>query len=45
MVKCMIIRKTELAAAEEKLDELNKLKAEILKPYSPASLLHQLQGK
>lgn len=41
--QCMIIRTTELAAAEEKLNELNKRKAEILKSYSPASLLHQLQ--
>lgn len=41
--QCMIIRTTELAAAEEKLNELNKQKAEILKSYSPASLLHQLQ--
>ncbi|XP_024992564.1 vacuolar protein-sorting-associated protein 37 homolog 1-like [Cynara cardunculus var. scolymus] len=41
--QCMIIRTTELAAAEEKLYELNKRKAEILKSYSPASLLNQLQ--
>ncbi|CAI9272956.1 unnamed protein product [Lactuca saligna] len=41
--QCMIIRTTELATAEEKLNELNRQKAEILRSYSPASLLHQLQ--
>lgn len=41
--QCMIIRTTELATAQEKLNELNKQKAEILRSYSPASLLHQLQ--
>ncbi|KAI3722030.1 hypothetical protein L2E82_33054 [Cichorium intybus] len=41
--QCMIIRTTELATAEEKLNELNKQKAEILRSYSPSSLLHQLQ--
>ncbi|XP_024983378.1 vacuolar protein-sorting-associated protein 37 homolog 1-like isoform X1 [Cynara cardunculus var. scolymus] len=41
--QCMIIRTTELASAEEKLNDLTKRKAEILKYYSPGSLLHKLQ--
>lgn len=41
--QCQIIRATELAAAREKLNELEKQKQEILKFYSPASLLHRLQ--
>ncbi|KAK1429429.1 hypothetical protein QVD17_11638 [Tagetes erecta] len=41
--QCQIIRVTELAAAREKLNELEKQKQEILKFYSPASLLHRLQ--
>lgn len=43
-VQCIIIRTTELAAAQEKLRELERKKEEILKFYSPASLLRQLQG-
>ncbi|PWA65329.1 vacuolar protein-sorting-associated protein 37 [Artemisia annua] len=43
--QCMIIRTTELATAQEKLNDLNKQKTEIIKPYSLASLLHNLQGK
>ncbi|KAJ0087695.1 hypothetical protein Patl1_32293 [Pistacia atlantica] len=38
-----IIRTTELAAAQEKLHELEKQKEELLKFYSPGSLLHRLQ--
>ncbi|XP_044463306.1 vacuolar protein-sorting-associated protein 37 homolog 1 [Mangifera indica] len=38
-----IIRTTELAAAQEKLHELEKQKEELLKFYSPASLLQKLQ--
>ncbi|KAJ9555465.1 hypothetical protein OSB04_010079 [Centaurea solstitialis] len=41
--QCQIIRATELAAAREKLHELEKQKQEILRFYSPASLLHRLQ--
>ncbi|CAI9097887.1 OLC1v1034403C2 [Oldenlandia corymbosa var. corymbosa] len=43
--QCRIIRTTELAAAQEKLHELERKKEETLRFYSPASLLHQLQGK
>ncbi|KAI7749431.1 hypothetical protein M8C21_000251 [Ambrosia artemisiifolia] len=39
----MIIRTSELASAQEKLNDLTKQKAEILKSYSPGSLLHKLQ--
>ncbi|CAA2958559.1 Hypothetical predicted protein [Olea europaea subsp. europaea] len=41
--QCRIIRTTELATALEKLHDLEKKKEEILKFYSPVSLLHQLQ--
>ncbi|KAL6998163.1 hypothetical protein U1Q18_008290 [Sarracenia purpurea var. burkii] len=41
--QCRIIRTTELAAAQEKLHELERQKEETLKFYSPASLLHRLQ--
>ncbi|KAI3792548.1 hypothetical protein L2E82_06430 [Cichorium intybus] len=41
--QCQIIRATELATAREKLNELEKLKQEILRFCSPASLLHHLQ--
>ncbi len=41
--QCRIIRTTELAAAQEKLNELERQKEEILKFYSPASLLNRLQ--
>ncbi|KAK9058601.1 hypothetical protein SSX86_023443 [Deinandra increscens subsp. villosa] len=41
--QCMIIRTSELASALEKLNALTKRKAEILKSYSPGSLLHKLQ--
>ncbi|XP_057961676.1 vacuolar protein-sorting-associated protein 37 homolog 1-like [Malania oleifera] len=41
--QCRIIRTTELAAAQEKLNELEKRKEEILKFNSPASLLRRLQ--
>ncbi|XP_021908498.1 vacuolar protein-sorting-associated protein 37 homolog 1 [Carica papaya] len=41
--QCRIIRTTELAAAQEKLNELERQKEEILKFYSPVSLLHKLQ--
>lgn len=40
--QCMIIRTTELAAAKEKLSELEKQKDDIMKFYSPASILHRL---
>ncbi|KAI9180811.1 hypothetical protein LWI28_008362 [Acer negundo] len=41
--QCKIIRTTELAAAQEKLNELNRQKEELLKFYSPGSLLQKLQ--
>ncbi|GAB2300645.1 hypothetical protein Dimus_034680 [Dionaea muscipula] len=41
--QCRVIRTTELAAAQERLNELEKQKEEILKCYSPASLLQKLQ--
>ncbi|XAR65794.1 hypothetical protein NMG60_11011742 [Bertholletia excelsa] len=41
--QCRIIRTTELAAAQEKLNELERQKEEILKFYAPAALLHRLQ--
>uniref|UniRef100_A0A5B6ZQS3 VPS37 C-terminal domain-containing protein n=1 Tax=Davidia involucrata TaxID=16924 RepID=A0A5B6ZQS3_DAVIN len=41
--QCRIIRTTELAAAQERLNELERQKMETLKFYSPASLLHRLQ--
>ena len=34
-----------MATAQEKLKELEKQKEETMKYYSPASLLHRLQGK
>uniref|UniRef100_A0A6N2KNY5 VPS37 C-terminal domain-containing protein n=1 Tax=Salix viminalis TaxID=40686 RepID=A0A6N2KNY5_SALVM len=40
---CRIIRTTELAAAQEKLNELEKQKEELLRSCSPASLLQRLQ--
>ena len=42
--QCRIIRTTELAAAEEKLNELDRKKEDIMKLCSPASLLKRLQG-
>lgn len=44
-LQCRIIRTTELAAAREKLNELERRKDEILKKYAPASLVRQLNGK
>ncbi|KAH6806051.1 Modifier of rudimentary protein [Perilla frutescens var. hirtella] len=41
--QCRIIRTTELAAAQEKLHDLERKKEETLKYYSPSSLLHRLQ--
>ncbi|CAG7905787.1 unnamed protein product [Brassica rapa] len=41
--QCKIIRTTELAAAQEKLNELERQKEEILRLYSPGSLLNKLQ--
>lgn len=41
--QCRIIRTTELATAQERLNELEKQKDEILKFYSPVSLLGRLQ--
>lgn len=44
-MQCTIIRTTELAAAQEKLAELERQKEETLKLYSAASLLRKLYGK
>lgn len=44
-MQCTIIRTTELAAAHEKLAELERQKEETLKSYSPASLLQKLHGR
>ncbi|KAA8516619.1 hypothetical protein F0562_016875 [Nyssa sinensis] len=41
--QCRIIRTTELAAAQEKFNELERQKAETLNFHSPASLLRRLQ--
>ncbi|KAJ4705059.1 vacuolar protein-sorting-associated protein 37-like 1-like [Melia azedarach] len=41
--QCKIIRTTELAAAQEKLLDLERQKEQLLKLYSPASLLQRLQ--
>ncbi|XVE61604.1 hypothetical protein DITRI_Ditri06bG0053500 [Diplodiscus trichospermus] len=41
--QCRIIRTTELAAAQEKLHELERQKEETLEFYSPASFIHRLQ--
>ncbi|KAM7265778.1 hypothetical protein ACFE04_003461 [Oxalis oulophora] len=41
--QCRIIRTTELATAQEKLNELERQKEEILKFYSPVSIQHRLQ--
>ncbi|KAF3626476.1 Vacuolar protein-sorting-associated protein 37 -like protein 1 [Capsicum annuum] len=41
--QCRIICTTELAAAQEKMHELERRKEELLELYSPVSLLHQLQ--
>lgn len=42
--QCRIIRTTELAAAQERLNELERQKEETLKSRSPSSLLQRLQG-
>lgn len=42
--QCRIIRTTELAAAQERLNELERKKEETLKLCSPSSLLQRLQG-
>lgn len=41
--QCRVIRTSELAAAQERLNELQRQKEELLKRYSPASLLQNLQ--
>ncbi|XP_039066126.1 vacuolar protein-sorting-associated protein 37 homolog 1-like [Hibiscus syriacus] len=41
--QCRIIRTSELAAALEKLNDLEREKEEILKFYSPASFINRLQ--
>ncbi|KAL6645445.1 hypothetical protein ACP70R_017053 [Stipagrostis hirtigluma subsp. patula] len=41
--QCTIIRTTELAAAQDRLTDLERQKDEIMKSYSPAALLDKLQ--
>nr|VDD05965.1 unnamed protein product [Brassica oleracea] len=41
--QCRIIRTSELATAQERLSELENQRDEILRFYSPGSLLHRLQ--
>lgn len=41
--QCRIIRTTELAAAQERLNELERKKEETLKLCSPSSLVQRLQ--
>ncbi|KAB8090551.1 hypothetical protein EE612_015748 [Oryza sativa] len=41
--QCTIIRTTELAAAQDRLAELERQKDEIMRSYSPAALLDKLQ--
>ncbi|XP_062216635.1 vacuolar protein-sorting-associated protein 37 homolog 1-like isoform X2 [Phragmites australis] len=41
--QCTIIRTTELAAAQDRLTDLEMQKDEIMKSYSPAALLNKLQ--
>ncbi|EOA26417.1 hypothetical protein CARUB_v10024035mg [Capsella rubella] len=41
--QCRIIRTSELATAQERLNELEDQREEILKFYSPGSILHRLQ--
>ncbi|PHT68140.1 Vacuolar protein-sorting-associated protein 37 -like protein 1 [Capsicum annuum] len=41
--QCRIIRTTELVVAQEKMHKLKRRKEELLRLYSPVSLLHQLQ--
>ena len=45
IVQCTIIRTTELAAAQDRLAELERQKDEIMRSYSPAALLDKLQSK
>ncbi|PHT34209.1 Vacuolar protein-sorting-associated protein 37 -like protein 1 [Capsicum baccatum] len=42
--QCRIIHTTELVVAQEKMHDLKRRKEELLRLYSPVSLLHQLQG-
>ena len=44
-MQCTIIRTTELAAAEDRLADLERQKDEIMRSYSPAALLEKLQSK
>lgn len=41
--QCRIIRTTELAAAQEKLNDSERQRQDIEKSYSPVTLLHKLQ--
>uniref|UniRef100_A0A0A9DSP4 VPS37 C-terminal domain-containing protein n=1 Tax=Arundo donax TaxID=35708 RepID=A0A0A9DSP4_ARUDO len=41
--QCTIIRTTELAAAQDRLADLERQKDEIMRSYSPAALLDKLQ--
>lgn len=44
MEQCNIIRNTELAASQEKLDEIEKRYKEVQANCSPDALLRKLQG-
>jgi ESCRT-I complex subunit VPS37 len=43
IVQCTIIRTTELAAAQDRLADLERQRDEVMKSYSPAALLDKLQ--
>ncbi|GJN08847.1 hypothetical protein PR202_ga26807 [Eleusine coracana subsp. coracana] len=42
--QCTIIRTSELAAAQDRLSDLERQKDEIMRSYSPAALLDKLQA-
>lgn len=44
-MQCTIIRTTELAAAQDRLADLERQRDEVMKSYSPAALLDKLQSK
>lgn len=45
VLQCMIIRNTQLAAAREKFEEVEKREKEVNARCSPASLLDRLAGE
>jgi hypothetical protein len=44
-LQCTIIRTTQLAAAQDRLTDLERQKDDIMRSYSPAALLDKLQSK